>query len=49
MVTVEGLEDSSYPWLVACQFHPEMMSETDENAKRLFAAFVTAARENITK
>ena len=47
--TVEGLEDSSYPWLVACQFHPEMMSETDENAKRLFAAFVTAARENITK
>jgi len=26
-----------------------MMSETDENAKRLFAAFVTAARENITK
>ncbi len=25
-----------------------MMSETDENAKRLFAAFVTAARENIT-
>ena len=47
--TVEGLEDSSYPWLVACQFHPEMMSENDENAKRLFAAFVTAARENITK
>ena len=47
--TVEALEDSSYPWLVACQFHPEMMSETDENAKRLFAAFVTAARENITK
>ena len=49
MVLVEGLEDPSYPWLVARQFHPEMMSETDENAKRLFAAFVTAARENITK
>ena len=47
--TVEALEDASYPWLVARQFHPEMMSETDENAKALFTAFVTAARENITK
>ena len=24
--TVEGLEDSSYPWMVATQFHPEMMT-----------------------
>ena len=47
--TVEGLEDSSYPWLVACQFHPEMMFETDENAKCLFAAFVAAAQDNINK
>jgi len=47
--TVEGLEDPSYPWLVACQFHPEMMSTSDENAKRLFTAFVKAVRENITK
>ena len=47
--TVEGLEDSSYPWLVACQFHPEMMSETDENAKCLFAAFVAAAQNNVNK
>ena len=36
-------------WLVACQFHPEMMSTNDENAKRLFTAFVKAAQENITK
>ena len=47
--TVEGLEDPSYPWLVACQFHPEMMSTNDDNAKRLFTAFVKAVRENITK
>ncbi|ETJ37657.1 Peptidase C26, partial [human gut metagenome] len=47
--TVEGLEDPSYPWLVACQFHPEMMSTNDENAKRLFTAFVNAAQENVTK
>ena len=47
--TVEGLEDPSYPWLVACQFHPEMMSTSDENAKRLFTAFIKAVRENITK
>lgn len=47
--TVEGLEDPAYPWLVACQFHPEMMSTNDENAKRLFTAFVNAAQENITK
>ena len=47
--TVEGLEDPSYPWLVACQFHPEMMSTNDENAKRLFTAFVKATQENITK
>ena len=47
--TVEALEDASYPWLVACQFHPEMMSENDENAKRLFASFVKAARDNKTK
>ena len=47
--TVEGLEDSSYPWLVACQFHPEMMFETDENAKCLFAAFVAAAQNNVNK
>ena len=47
--TVEAIEDATYPWMVACQFHPEMMSVTDETAKRLFAAFVTAAQENLNK
>ena len=47
--TVEGLEDPTYPWLVACQFHPEMMTTNDDNAKRLFTAFVKAVQENITK
>lgn len=42
--TVEALEDSTYPWLVACQFHPEMMSHTDEHAKRLFSAFIAASQ-----
>ena len=40
--TVEGLEDDNYPWLVACQFHPEMMTINDEKAKRLFKAFINA-------
>ena len=40
--TVEGLEDDNYPWLVACQFHPEMMTINDQKAKRLFKAFINA-------
>ena len=46
---VEMVEIPNHPWFVACQFHPEMMSETDDNAKRLFASFVKAARDNKTK
>lgn len=42
--TIEGLEATNYPWLVTCQFHPEMMSQTDTNAEKLFAAFIKEAR-----
>lgn len=38
--TIEGLEATNYPWLVTCQFHPEMMSSTDDKAKKLFEAFI---------
>ena len=44
--TVEGLEDSSYPWMVATQFHPEMMTPKDQSATRLFDAFIAAAQKN---
>ena len=47
--TVEGLEDSSYPWMVATQFHPEMMTPKDQSATRLFDAFIAAAQKNREK
>lgn len=47
--TVEGLEDSSYPWMVATQFHPEMMTPKDQSAIRLFDAFIAAAQKNQRK
>ena len=42
--TVECLEDPTYPWLIACQFHPEMMHKQDVHAKKLFKAFVEATQ-----
>ena len=43
--TVEALEDTSRPWFVATQFHPEMMHVKDVHAKTLFKAFVDASKE----
>ena len=43
--TVEALEDTSRPWFVATQFHPEMMHVKDVHAKTLFKAFVDATKE----
>ena len=43
--TVEALEDTSRPWFVATQFHPEMMHVKDVHAKALFKAFVDATKE----
>lgn len=40
---VEAVEDPDRDFLVAVQWHPEMMAESD-SSKRLFAAFIAAAR-----
>ena len=43
-MTVEAIEDTEHPFLVAVQWHPELFYKNDENAKRLFRAFIDAAR-----
>lgn len=42
--TVEAMEATDYPWLVTCQFHPEMMTEHSQEAQHLFRAFVEATQ-----
>lgn len=41
--TIEALEATDYPWLVTCQFPPEMMH--CEEAHNLFKAFVEASKK----
>ena len=41
--TIEALESITYPWLVTCQFHPEMMTINSPEAKKIFEAFVQEA------
>lgn len=41
---VEGIEAVSHPFAVGVQWHPEGMYETDAASRRLFAAFVSAAK-----
>lgn len=43
--TIEALEATDYPWLVTCQFHPEMMTKESQEAQALFKAFVDACEE----
>jgi putative glutamine amidotransferase len=40
---VEALEYDHHPWCFAVQWHPEMQIE-EEHSRRLFAAFLAAAR-----
>jgi putative glutamine amidotransferase len=40
---VEGLESANGSYLVAVQWHPEVLIENDERTRRLFASFVEAA------
>jgi putative glutamine amidotransferase len=43
---VEGLEDPQHPFLLAVQWHPEVLEGgAAASSRRLFAAFVAAARE----
>ncbi len=41
---IEGLEDPARPFVVGVQWHPERMRERDSRQRRLFEAFVAAAR-----
>lgn len=43
-MTVEAIEDTEHPFLVAVQWHPELFYKNDENARKLFEAFICAAR-----
>ena len=42
--TVEALESTDEPWLLAVQFHPEDLVEFHAPSQRLFEALVTAAK-----
>jgi putative glutamine amidotransferase len=41
--TVEAVESTEHPWLLAVQFHPEDLIDSHEPSRRLFDAFVQAA------
>ena len=43
-MTVEAIEDTEHPFLVGVQWHPELFCRNDENARKLFEAFICAAR-----
>lgn len=44
---VEGLESTRHRFVVGVQWHPERVDEVDAPAKRIFDAFVAAAREPV--
>jgi putative glutamine amidotransferase len=44
---VEALEDPGRPFLIGVQWHPERMVDRDPAQRRLFAAFVEAARARL--
>jgi putative glutamine amidotransferase len=43
--TIEAVEATDHPWLIAVQWHPEMSAATDPRQQQLFDRFVAAARE----
>lgn len=47
--TIEALQGTEYPWLVSCQFHPEMMSINNKLAQKIFNDFITVTINNKTK
>lgn len=46
--TIEAMESIDYPGLVTYQFHPEMMSATSEDAKKLFVAFIKETIKSVS-
>jgi putative glutamine amidotransferase len=42
---IEGMELPDYRFVLAVQYHPEELFETDELSRKLFAAFARACRE----
>jgi putative glutamine amidotransferase len=45
--TIEAVEMSEHPWLIAVQWHPELTADRDPSQQRLFDALARAAREKI--
>jgi len=43
--TIEAVELSSHPWLIAVQWHPELTAEREPAQQRLFDALVTAVKK----
>lgn len=43
----EGMEIAGHPFAIAVQFHPEELVPADEASRRLFRAFIDAAREHL--
>ncbi|SEI65232.1 putative glutamine amidotransferase [Kandleria vitulina] len=42
---IEGVESIDYPFMVAVQWHPEMLFRTDEGSNRLFKIFIEKSSE----
>jgi putative glutamine amidotransferase len=45
LALLEGIEAPARRWVLAVQWHPERFYELDQRHRRLFSAFVAAARE----
>lgn len=43
---VEAIEDEDHPFFLGVQWHPEYTTAIDEESRRLFSAFVSAAKKN---
>lgn len=44
-MTIEAVEDTNHPFLLAVQWHPEMFYRQDSNARALIKEFVDAAKK----
>jgi putative glutamine amidotransferase len=44
--TIEAIELTGHPWLLAVQWHPELTAQRDPAQQRLFEALIAAVRQN---